>query len=84
MLGGALLGQGQYAAAEPLLRDGYEGMKQRADKVPAQARSELARALDRLITLAEATERPEDARKWKDEKAKLRASPAPKPDAEDP
>src|SRR5262249_47610441 len=29
MLGGALLGQQRYAAAEPLLRAGYEGMKLR-------------------------------------------------------
>jgi len=84
MLGGALLGQKQYAAAEPLLRTGYEGMKLRAEKIPAQSRSQLAAALNRLIKLAEATNRPEDVRMWKDEKTKLSRDTAPKPDAENP
>jgi hypothetical protein len=70
MLGATLLGQKQYAAAEPLLRSGYEGMKLRADKIPAQGKPRLADALDRLVTLAEATNRPDEARMWKDEKAK--------------
>jgi eukaryotic-like serine/threonine-protein kinase len=33
-LGGALLGHKRYADAEPLLLKGYEGMKQREDKIP--------------------------------------------------
>jgi tetratricopeptide (TPR) repeat protein len=83
-LGGALLGQKKFDDAEPLLRAGYEGMKQRAEKIPAQDRGQLAAALNRLIKLAEATNRPEDARKWKDERTKLSRAPAPKPDAENP
>ena len=31
LLGGALLGQGRYADAEPLIAQGYEGMRARAD-----------------------------------------------------
>ena len=84
MLGGALLGQKKYAAAEPLLRAGYEGMKLRAEKIPPQGKPRLAEALDRLIALAEATNKPDDARRWKDEKAKLPAASAPKPEAENP
>jgi tetratricopeptide (TPR) repeat protein len=83
-LGGALLGQKQYAAAEPLLRAGYEGLKLRAAKVPPQARPRIGEALDRLIALAEATNKPDEARMWKDEKAKLPAASAPKPGAENP
>ena len=74
MLGGALLGQKKYAEAEPLLRAGYEGMKQRADKIPPQGKIRLGEALDRLIELAEATGKPDDAKAWKDEKAKLPAA----------
>ena len=37
LLGGSLLGQKKYAEAEPLLLSGYEGMKQREDKIPAAA-----------------------------------------------
>ena len=33
LLGGSLLGQKKYAEAEPLLLSGYEGMKQREDKI---------------------------------------------------
>jgi hypothetical protein len=34
MLGGALLGQQKYAATEPLLLTGYEGMKKREARIP--------------------------------------------------
>jgi hypothetical protein len=85
MLGGALLGQEKYADAEPLLRAGYDGMKLRAGKIPTAARRpRLAEALDRLIELAEATNRPDDARMWNDEKAKLPATPGPKEQAATP
>jgi tetratricopeptide (TPR) repeat protein len=79
-LGEALLGQQKYDAAEPLLRAGYEGMKQRVEKIPPQSRQFLTRALDRLIALAEATNKPDDARMWKDEKAKLFAASASTPE----
>jgi hypothetical protein len=86
MLGGALLGQKKYEDADPLLRAGYEGMKLRAEKIPAQATPRLAESLDRLIQLAEATNKPDETRMWKEEKAKLPAAsaPAPKPEAENP
>src|SRR5689334_22787803 len=34
ILGGSLLGQKKYSEAEPLLLSGYEGIKQREDKLP--------------------------------------------------
>ncbi len=79
MLGGALLGQKKYAEAEPLLRSGYEGMKQRAEKIPPQAKFRVGEALDRLIELAEAANKPDEARAWKAEKANLPTPPASKP-----
>ena len=46
-------------------------MKQRSDKIPPQGKPRIAEALDRLIELAEATGKPDEARAWRDEKAKL-------------
>ena len=69
LLGWALLGQKKYAKAEPLLRAGYEGMKQRAEKIPPEGKDRCGEAIDRLIELAEATNKPDDAKAWKDEKA---------------
>ncbi len=81
LLGGALLGQKKYAAAEPLMRGGFEGMKQRADKITALNKDRLDQALDRLIELAEATGKVEDAKIWRHEKAKLAGNSTPSPDA---
>ena len=73
-----MLGQKQYAAAEPLVRAGYEGMKLRAEKIPAGGKPRLAEALDRLIKLAEATNKLDEARMWKEERAKLPRGTAPR------
>ena len=82
LLGGALLGQSRHAEAEPLLRSGYEGLKQRADAIPPGGRHRPGQALDRLIALAEATGKPEEAKAWREERAKLPAAPAPVPTAD--
>ena len=79
LLGGALLGQKKYAEAEPLLKTGYAGMKQRAEKIPLEAKYRLGDALNRLIELAEVRGKLDDARLWKDEKAKLPGASTPKP-----
>ncbi len=78
LLGGALLGQKKYAAAEPLLLAGYEGMKQREATIPEQGKVRLPEALDRLIELFTATNKPDDVKKWQAERAKYPA-PAPTP-----
>ena len=65
MLGGALLGQKRYAAAEQMLISGYDGMKQREDKLPPAGKLRLKQALQRLAQLNEATGRPEQAAEWK-------------------
>ena len=77
MLGGALLGQKKSADAEPLLVKGYEGMKQREKTIPnvPQTATRLPDALDRLIELYTATNKPDEAKKWQAERAKY---PSPK------
>ncbi len=70
LLGGALLGQKKYADAEPYLRQGYEGMKQREKAIPARDATALPEALDRLIELETATNRPDEVKKWQAERAK--------------
>jgi serine/threonine protein kinase len=78
MLGWALLGQKKYAAAEPLLLKGYEGMKTREKTIPQQRGGELRipEALDRLIELYSATNRLDEAKKWRAERVKYPAEPA--------
>jgi serine/threonine protein kinase/tetratricopeptide (TPR) repeat protein len=70
MLGGSLLGQKKYAEAEPLLLKGYEGMKSREKTIPKQGELRIPEALDRLIELYTATDKPDEAKKWRAERAK--------------
>jgi hypothetical protein len=64
-LGGALLGQGKYAEAEPLVVPGYEEMKARETKIPAQGKPRLLEAAERVIRLYEAWGKSETATEWK-------------------
>jgi len=77
MLGGALLGQAnelmqtdkeaaqnKFGEAEPFLVAGYEGMKAREGKIPANRMIRVTEALDRLIDLYTAWDKPEEAAKW--------------------
>jgi tetratricopeptide (TPR) repeat protein len=78
LLGGALLGQKKYAEAEPLLLKGYEGMKAHETTIPPTASARIPQALDRLIELYTATNKPDDVKKWQAARAKyLNASPSP-------
>jgi tetratricopeptide (TPR) repeat protein len=72
MLGGSLLGQKKYSEAEPLLLQGYEGMRARAKTIPKQGGAELRipEALDRLIELYVVLDKPDAVKKWRDERAK--------------
>jgi serine/threonine protein kinase/tetratricopeptide (TPR) repeat protein len=65
LLGGALLGQGNHAEAEPLVVPGYEGMKAREAKIRAQDKPRLAEAAERVVRLYEAWGKPEQADAWK-------------------
>ena len=76
MLGGALLGQKKYAAAEPLLLAGYNGLKVREKSIPPQGTVRIAEALDRLIELCTATNKLAEAKQWRAERAKYPAAPS--------
>jgi tetratricopeptide (TPR) repeat protein/tRNA A-37 threonylcarbamoyl transferase component Bud32 len=65
LLGGSLLGQKKYAEAEPLLLSGYEGLKQREDKIPPAGKMRPQQAIQRLVQLYEETDRPDLAAEWK-------------------
>jgi serine/threonine protein kinase len=72
MLGEALLRQKKYADAEPLLVKGYQGMKAREKTMPDAGGGQLRipEAIDRLIELYTATNKPDAVMKWQAERAK--------------
>jgi hypothetical protein len=78
LLGGSLSGQKKYAEAEPLLIQGYEGMKARESKIPRQAKINIPGAAERIVSLYEAWGKPEKAAEWRE---KLKPAPAAKPDS---
>jgi tetratricopeptide (TPR) repeat protein len=65
MLGGALSGQQKYAEAEPLLLEGYQGMKAREGQIPPGLKVRLSEALERLVQLYDAWGKPEEAQAWR-------------------
>jgi hypothetical protein len=67
MLGGALAEMQNYAEAEPLLLEGYEGLKQREAKLPADRKVVLTEALERLVQLYDAWGKKDEAAKWRKE-----------------
>jgi hypothetical protein len=77
LLGGALFGQKKYADAEPLLLLGYQGLKQREQAIPPRSRKAIPEALERLIELSTAMNRPDEVKKWQAEKesSKSKAKP---------
>jgi serine/threonine-protein kinase len=79
-LGESLLGQGRYAESEPLLRAGYEGMKAQEPEIQQVDGIRLAEAADRLARLCEVTGRPDEATRWRAERAKY--APAPPTEAQ--
>jgi tetratricopeptide (TPR) repeat protein len=69
-LGTSLLGQGKLTESEILLRSGYEGMKAREKSISPRAATRLPEALDRLIELYTAMNRPDEVKRWQAERAK--------------
>ena len=55
---------------EPLLLAGYEGMKQRENKIPAEGSNRLPEALERLIDLYTAMDKSDELTKWQAERGK--------------
>jgi serine/threonine protein kinase len=64
-LGAALAGQKKDAEAEPLLVDGYEGLKSREARIPAPSRNSLADAGARIVAFYEARGQPDKASGWR-------------------
>jgi hypothetical protein len=54
-----------------LLVSGYEGLKQREDKLPIAVRPRLKRAIERLLQLYEETGRLDQAAEWKQKLAEF-------------
>jgi serine/threonine protein kinase/tetratricopeptide (TPR) repeat protein len=73
MLGEALNGQKKRAEAEPLLVQGYEGLSQRAAKIPKEGKHHLTEALDRLVQLYDAWGKPDEATRWRKELERAKA-----------
>jgi hypothetical protein len=73
-LGEALVDQKKFAEAEPLLRSGYEGLKQRVDAIPPQQRSRLTMALERLVKFYEVQGQEDQAARWRKELEVARAT----------
>jgi serine/threonine protein kinase len=69
LLGWSLLCQKRYEEAEPPLRLGYEAMKNKKHEVLPRWKNRVRDDLDRLIKLADETHKPNDARRWRDEKS---------------
>jgi hypothetical protein len=60
-----LLGQKKYDQAEPLLLAGYEGMKQREEKIPWFLKIRLTEAIDQLVQLYEGNGEKGKADEWR-------------------
>jgi WD40 repeat protein/tetratricopeptide (TPR) repeat protein len=69
-LGGVLLGQKKYAEAEPMLLKGYRGMRERESTIPPIGKDRIPDALDRLVELYVALDKPEEVKRWQTERAK--------------
>jgi len=66
LLGGALAGQKKFAEAEPLLTEGYEGLKERQERIPFLWRAKRpAQAGTRIVELYEAWGKTEKAAEWR-------------------
>jgi hypothetical protein len=75
-LGACLLGQKKYAEAEPLLRKGYEELRQHEGKIPATFRqTRLTEALERLVQLYDECGKPDDATRWRQELEVAKGAP---------
>ena len=64
LLGACLAGQKKYAAAEPLLLEGYRGMVARKDRIAVPDWYHIDRTRDWIVELYQAWGRPEKASEW--------------------
>jgi serine/threonine protein kinase len=75
LLGASLLGQHDYAQAEPLLVAGYNGMKDREIRIPVPQRSKLVEALDRVIQLYDAWGKKDKTDLWRQKQPPAATAP---------
>ena len=79
LLGRALLGRKQYAEAEPLLLEGYQGMKQREAKTPQGSLGRMTETVGHLVQLYVAWGNEAEAARWRKElEARKAATQKPK------
>jgi serine/threonine protein kinase/tetratricopeptide (TPR) repeat protein len=76
-LGASLAGQKKYAEAEPLLVEGFEGMKKA--NVPAHRKKDFTTAAARIVTFYERSGNPEKAAIWRERLAPIMGEVRPKP-----
>jgi tetratricopeptide (TPR) repeat protein len=76
LLGGCLAGQKKYEEAEPLLLEGARGLKEREAKIPKLDRAEVDDAFQRLIEFYGTTGKPDEAEKWRKERAAAEKEPS--------
>jgi hypothetical protein len=74
LVGASLLGQKEFAKAEPLLVAGFEGMQKQSARTGAASKSALLQAAKRLIQLYELTQQPEKQQAWQGILAELDSS----------
>jgi tetratricopeptide (TPR) repeat protein len=65
LLGASLLGQKRFGDAEPLLTGGYEGMEQRAAKIPAPLKLHLTEGGERVVRLYDEWGKAKEAAEWR-------------------
>jgi serine/threonine protein kinase len=78
-LGASLAGQKKYAEAEPLLVQGYEGLKARQAKISAPSKKYLVEAAARIVPFYETCGRADKAAEWRAKLKSTRATDTPKP-----
>lgn len=76
LLGEVLLGQDKFAEAELLLREGYQGIKERQAAIPPHSKIRIPEALDRLVRLYEAMGNQPEAATWRSKLEAARAEQA--------
>jgi serine/threonine protein kinase/tetratricopeptide (TPR) repeat protein len=74
LLGAALLGQQKYTEAEPHLVQGYQGLK-KLEKSQGHKSDGPSEALERLVQLYDAWDKPDEAAKWRKEREKMKEQP---------
>jgi serine/threonine protein kinase/tetratricopeptide (TPR) repeat protein len=66
LLGAIYMGQKEFIKAEPLLLEGYKGMKRGDDLIVAETAIRMAEVGERLVRFYELTQQPEKAREWRE------------------